>query len=698
MASFIIPKGVKIIVDTTVAETALAASYTVADNGALVYNLETGKLRVYDFSITSFKDTATGAQNLEEVTALGNITPHSMVIEHATLNKTLKLSNLDSELSTLIRPDLVTVFDEQDGKRVTITKDDIKFHDQNGDNLSLQLEGTLSGNNKTVLIQAKDGTLALLSDVGTSGDFVDLTTNQTVAGEKTFTETLTVEVGLNKTELKTTGVTAQVSDGGGIPKIDAISVEAQQILFGIDVAASPHITYLKSQEHGNPPITVLLPEASGTIALLSDITGTNTGTNTGDQDLSGFVDLTTNQTIDGEKTFEEALTVSKSGYVAATNEYVTVFNGDFPITGAGGGTGSAGVLMAIATNTVRSNTDDQIPYGYITARRQSIYEITLVAQGKEDGASQINSRLQIGNSGRNVPDQANMNTLDVNGNIVASESVTASRLNLPFNTAEGIHFGTNKGKIYAHNSFVDFLTIDAEGGNITLVGNLIQLEPTSHTHSGKPIWLAQTSLEIDANELYVPNIRWVTEQIDDTVSAYVPYTGAIADVDLGVNYGITSKFFTTEDTGGLGNVHMENAFITLDRGSGPALIRFSNGPNFLVLEAPYIVGTTENIRFPHRTGDIALVSKIVETAVDYTAITNDFIAVDTTVATRTITLPLASSSIGIEINISKIDASSNDVIIDTTSSELINGQLTLTLTTQWDNVTLVSIGTYWIIK
>ena len=81
MASFIIPKRVKIIVDTTVAETALAASYTVADNGALVYNLETGKLRVYDFSITSFKDTATGAQTLEEVTALGNITPHSMTIK-----------------------------------------------------------------------------------------------------------------------------------------------------------------------------------------------------------------------------------------------------------------------------------------------------------------------------------------------------------------------------------------------------------------------------------------------------------------------------------------------------------------------------------------------------------------------------------------------------------------------------------------
>jgi hypothetical protein len=185
---------------------------------------------------------------------------------------------------------------------------------------------------------------------------------------------------------------------------------------------------------------------------------------------------------------------------------------------------------------------------------------------------------------------------------------------------------------------------------------------------------------------------------DSLATLYVPYTGATADVNLGVNYGITSKFFTTEDTGGVGNVHIENAVITLDRGSGSALVRFSNGPNFLVLEAPYITGTTENIRFPHRTGDVALVSNIVETAVDYTAITNDFIAVDTTVATRTITLPLASSSIGIEINISKIDASANDVIIDGNGAELINGELTQTITAQWTNITVVSVGTYWIIK
>ena len=54
MGSFIIPKGISTTVDTTIAETALAASYTIADDGAIVFNLETLRLRVYYFSDMSF--------------------------------------------------------------------------------------------------------------------------------------------------------------------------------------------------------------------------------------------------------------------------------------------------------------------------------------------------------------------------------------------------------------------------------------------------------------------------------------------------------------------------------------------------------------------------------------------------------------------------------------------------------------------
>lgn len=82
-------------------------------------------------------------------------------------------------------------------------------------------------------------------------------------------------------------------------------------------------------------------DVDGTIEATGNVTGLNlSGTNTGDQDLSGYVDLTSAQTITGLKTFDSSLELTNTGetssieQTAAGNLYIkpaqgrTYFNAD----------------------------------------------------------------------------------------------------------------------------------------------------------------------------------------------------------------------------------------------------------------------------------------------------------------------------------------------------------------------------------
>jgi hypothetical protein len=89
---------------------------------------------------------------------------------------------------------------------------------------------------------------------------------------------------------------------------------------------------------------------------------------------------------------------------------------------------------------------------------------------------------------------------------------------------------------------------------------------------------------------------------------------------------------------------------------------------------------------------------IVNKVADYTAVINDYILVSASVADITITLPTAIGVTGKQINITKIDSTAFNIIVDSTSSQLIIGSLTQTLSKQWSNATFVSTGSYWVVK
>lgn len=80
----------------------------------------------------------------------------------------------------------------------------------------------------------------------------------------------------------------------------------------------------------------------------------------------------------------------------------------------------------------------------------------------------------------------------------------------------------------------------------------------------------------------------------------------------------------------------------------------------------------------------------------YTASASDsLILCNATSGTFTITLPAASGCLGVKFNIKKTDSSANNVIIDGHLSETIEGETTLTISTQGDSYTIQCSGTEW---
>jgi hypothetical protein len=76
---------------------------------------------------------------------------------------------------------------------------------------------------------------------------------------------------------------------------------------------------------------------------------------------------------------------------------------------------------------------------------------------------------------------------------------------------------------------------------------------------------------------------------------------------------------------------------------------------------------------------------------------NEIIIWDCTTGNKVVDLPQASLSTSMEINIKKIDNTSNTLTINTVGVEEIDGGSNAVLTTQYEAITLISNGTNWFI-
>lgn len=101
-----------------------------------------------------------------------------------------------------------------------------------------------------------------------------------------------------------------------------------------------------------------------------------------------------------------------------------------------------------------------------------------------------------------------------------------------------------------------------------------------------------------------------------------------------------------------------------------------------------------------RTNDVGVnksVIRLLAVAGAIDAIHDNVIEADATAAGFTITLPLASICEGWSYLIKKIDATANVVTLNAAGVETIDGELTVVLAAQWDQIQITSDGVGWLI-
>jgi hypothetical protein len=86
---------------------------------------------------------------------------------------------------------------------------------------------------------------------------------------------------------------------------------------------------------------------------------------------------------------------------------------------------------------------------------------------------------------------------------------------------------------------------------------------------------------------------------------------------------------------------------------------------------------------------------MVSKTANYTASENDGVLADASGGAITVTLPTPAT--GANVAVKKVDSSSNSVTVSQSGTETIDGSASITLTEQYEALTLWSDGTDWFI-
>tara|TARA_R100000231_G_scaffold36520_1_gene32230 strand:+ start:133 stop:1923 length:1791 start_codon:yes stop_codon:yes gene_type:complete len=139
--------------------------------------------------------------------------------------------------------------------------------------------------------------------------------------------------------------------------------------------------------------TITLPDASGTVALTSDITGTNSGTNTGDEvaattSVAGIVELATDTEANAGSDTDRAVTPANLGAFTGTSNITTVGT-----IATGTWQGSA-ISTDYISNLSGTNTGDESD---ATTSAKGIVELATATEAKNGSGSQkVVDASQIG--------------------------------------------------------------------------------------------------------------------------------------------------------------------------------------------------------------------------------------------------------------------------------------------------------------
>ena len=120
-----------------------------------------------------------------------------------------------------------------------------------------------------------------------------------------------------------------------------------------------------------------------------------------------------------------------------------------------------------------------------------------------------------------------------------------------------------------------------------------------------------------------------------------------------------------------------------------------NADLFDTLEGEVDVNTLDIVDLQDEKADLNTITSKTTT---YTAVVWDYVLCDTSGGAFTVTLPTAIGVSGKEINVTKTTADANAVTVNTTLTQTIIGEFTITINGHYDNITFVSDGANWLIK
>lgn len=128
MSSYKLPRGLNAVVNLTADEAGLIAGYTAIDNGSIVLNLETLKLRRYDHESTAFFDLGGGniEHDIRATIGAGAINIGDKVLEDKTLTEVIEqliapLTQPTKTDSTLVLDGLPSSLTVEVGSQVNLT-------------------------------------------------------------------------------------------------------------------------------------------------------------------------------------------------------------------------------------------------------------------------------------------------------------------------------------------------------------------------------------------------------------------------------------------------------------------------------------------------------------------------------------------------------------------------------------------------
>jgi hypothetical protein len=290
---------------------------------------------------------------------------------------------------------------------------------------------------------------------------------------------------------------------------------------------------------------------------------------------------------------------------------------------------------------------------------------------------------------------------------LAFDPATQTELNSHASTADAHHarYTDEEAQDAVGTILSAEFSYDDAGNSISLANDSVTVSPGNALTGGGSVALGQTTtLNVDESAISHDNISGVSSDDHHTrysdseaVSAVETATSVYFDGTVGLTGGGTIDgveqmlAYSTSDM----TVKMNGGkFIAKKAASGTDnLVVNPNAhtvtANNELYEGSNRVATRTWVR--DRFGQLNMVSKTA----NYTASENDGVLADASGGAITVTLPTPAT--GANVAVKKVDSSSNSVTVSQSGTETIDGSASITLTEQYEALTLWSDGTDWFI-